>query len=137
MLICTFFVLLIVLSGCGNTQNYLVQIDYKDFKTKIDNKDDFVIYVSNKSCVYCKEFQPKLETVINEYKVTIYKLSTDTMTTTEYDEFIGLIGKIGTPTTLFFYDGVESGTGNRINGNVKEDVIINKLEANDYIKKAQ
>lgn len=137
MLICSFIVLLIVLSGCNTSQNYLIQINYETLKEKIDNKDDFVLYVSNKSCVHCKDFQPKLEAVINEHKVTIYKLSTDTMSTTEYDDFTGLVGKLGTPSTLFFYDGIESGTGNRISGNVKEDIIVTKLEANDYIKKAQ
>ena len=33
----------------------------------------------------------------------------------------------GTPTVVFFYDGVESGTSNRMNGNISKDKIIDKL----------
>jgi len=124
----------ITLSGCGVTKEYLTQIDYKTLSEKINNKDDFILYVGNKSCPHCKDFQPKLQEVINKYKVEVYKLDTATITNDEYDEFKGIVGDTGTPTVMFFYDGVESGTGNRIDGDVKKDIVIERLKANEYIK---
>jgi len=134
LLLFSFIVLAIALTGCNYTQEYLEQIDYDQFKGKIEHKDDFVLYVGNKSCSHCKDFEPKLKSVINDYKITVYKIDTATLSTDEYAEFISPIGEIGTPTVLFFYDGAESGTSNRINGDVSKDKVIEKLKANDYIK---
>jgi predicted bacteriocin transport accessory protein len=134
LLLCTFAFLVIVLTGCNYTNEYLNQIDYKMVTDKINNKDTFILYVGNKSCSHCKDFEPKLVDVINQYKVTVYKLDTATMTNDEYNEFIGMVGQPGTPQVLFFYDGSETGIANRINGDVDKDRIISKLKTNGYIK---
>jgi predicted bacteriocin transport accessory protein len=134
LLLCTFAFLVIILTGCNYTSKYLNQIDYKTTTDKINSKDTFILFVSNKSCPHCKDFEPKLVSIIDQYKVTVYKLDTATMTNDEYNEFVGIIGEAGTPQVLFFYDGSETGIANRINGDVNKDRIISKLKANDYIK---
>jgi predicted bacteriocin transport accessory protein len=134
VLFCSFILLLIVLTGCNNTNEYLEQIDFKTLKSKMDNNDNFILYVANKSCSHCKTFEPKFKSIINKYKITAYKLDTATITTDEYNEFLGIVGDIGTPTIFFFYDGDESGTTNRIEGDVSETKVIERLKSNKYIK---
>ncbi|HHT38774.1 MAG TPA: thioredoxin family protein [Mollicutes bacterium] len=127
-------VLLIVFTNWNKNNEYLKDVTYSEIKNKVENKESFVLYIGNEFCSYCKLFEPKLRAVANEYKLVIYKIDTATMTTDENQEFKGLVGSVGTPTVVFFYDGVESGTSNRMNGNISKDKIIDKLKINDYIK---
>jgi len=134
MLLCSFIILVIALTGCNYIKEYLEQIDYATVKNKIEAQESFVLYVGNKSCSHCIDFEPKIRNVVNKYKVIVYKIDTSTMSTEEYDEFLDSIGSIGTPTVLFFRNGIESGSVNRIEGDVSKDIIINKLKVNAYIK---
>ncbi len=127
--------LVIALTGCNYTKEYLNQINYEELKNKIDNKEDFILYIGNKSCSHCKDFEPKLKSVANEYKIAICKIDTATLTTDEYKEIIvGYIGEVGTPTVVFFEKGIELGSYSRIDGDVSKDKIIDKLKDNEYIK---
>ncbi|MFA5409869.1 MAG: hypothetical protein WC343_13940 [Bacilli bacterium] len=134
LLLCSLITLILVLVGCNSSNSYLKQIDFNTLKVKIADKETFALYVGNKSCTHCQSFEPKLINVVNTYKVGIFKLDTSTMTNDEYAEFVSLIDEIATPRVLFFYDGIESGTANRIDGDVSEEKIILNLTVNGYIK---
>jgi predicted bacteriocin transport accessory protein len=135
MLLSSLILLVMVLTGCNSTKEYLSQIYYNDLKNKIENKESFALYIGNKSCLHCKDFEPKFRGVVNEYKVTVFKIDTATLTTDEYQEVIvGNIGEVGTPTVVFFEKGVEKGTYSRIDGDVSKDKVIDKLKDNGYIK---
>ena len=127
-------VLLIVFTNWNKNNEYLKDVTYSKLKTKLKIKKVLFCILEIEFCSYCKLFEPKLRAVANEYKLVIYKIDTATMTTDENQEFKGLVGSVGTPTVVFFYDGVESGTSNRMNGNISKDKIIDKLKINDYIK---
>lgn len=127
------FVLFIVLTNY-NRSGSLKEISYLELKNMVELKDDFILYISNKYCTYCKVFEPKLNAVAKQYKLSIYKVDTATFTSDENNEFKDLVGSVGTPTVVFIYDGVESGTNNRISGNVSVDKITERLKANEYIK---
>lgn len=44
---------------------------------KLNNQDDFLLYISSVTCTSCAEFKPILEQVIAANKVKIYKIEAD------------------------------------------------------------
>lgn len=115
-------------------EKHLIKLNYAEILEKIENKDDFVLCVSASKCIHCQEYKPKLKKVAKEYEITIYYTNTDSFTKEEYATFkkdFSFDG--GTPTTIFFKNGEETTTANRINGNVKIEKIINKLKNNGFI----
>ncbi len=84
----TYFILMILLvSGCSckkdkdnkanlqigdmNATTY-VDIDEDGYNAKISNKDDFILFVYSNTCMGCKAFKPKLESVIQEKHLIVY-----------------------------------------------------------------
>jgi len=127
--------MLLIFTGCNQKEKYLIEISYDEFKEKIENKETFFIEVMQDSCSYCQVFTPKLEEVLNEYKITGYKLNISTMSEEEYNEFSLAFGKDGTPTTIFLTEGKELSKMQRIQGNVSKQKIITKLKGNGYIER--
>lgn len=112
----------------------LVNLSYNEIIEKIENKEDFVLCVSASKCVHCQDYKPKLKKVANDYDIIIYYTNTDSFTDEQYETFkknFSFDG--GTPTTIFFKNGEETTTANRIEGNVKIERIINKLKNNGFI----
>lgn len=134
LILCFFVILSLFFTGCSYQKSYLEQVDYETLKTKMGNHDNFILYVGNKSCSHCKSFEPKFKKIIETYKVKAYKIDTATLTVDEYTAFGELIGIMGTPTTIFIYNGTERSIANRINGDLSEEKIISKLKINGYIK---
>lgn len=115
-------------------ENNLIKLNYTEILEKIENKENFVLCVSASECVHCQEYKPKLKKVAKDYEIIIYYTNTDSFTDEEYETFkknFSFDG--GTPTTIFFKNGEETTTANRINGNVKIDKIISKLKNNGFI----
>lgn len=113
-----------------------VKLNYNEILNKVENKDDFVLCVSAKDCIHCQEYKPKLEKISNKYDIMIYYVDIDEFTEEEYQTFktkFSFDG--GTPTTIFFKNGEEKTTANRIEGNTKTEKIINKLKSNGFITK--
>jgi thiol-disulfide isomerase/thioredoxin len=135
LLLSSLIILVIAITGCSQSKEYLIRINYNELKSRIESKNDFALLISNKSCSHCKAFEPKFKDILNKYKVTVYKMDTATLTTDEYQEVIvGYVGEVGTPTVAFFEDGIEKGSYSRIEGDVSRDKVIDKLKDNGYIK---
>lgn len=95
-----------------SSDNVVKYSDYKEIIDKINNKDDFVVYLGSASCLYCRSvvqvlFDASEFTNIDKiYYVDIEK---------ETDYFAGLVslldnkfikdGKFNAPLVLFFVDG--------------------------------
>jgi len=112
----------------------LIKLSYEEIIEKTEKKENFILCVSASECIHCKEFKPKLKKVAKEYDITIYYTNTDDFKKEQYEEFkkkFSFDG--GTPTTIFFKNGEEKTTANRINGNVKIEKIISKLKNNGFI----
>ena len=116
------------------SKNYLVEIKYNKVVEKLENKDSFVLLLSQTTCSHCMEFKPKLASVAKDYKVTIYYLEVDLLKDKQRDELKKYFNYSGTPTTVFISDGEEKTAANRINGDVSEEKIISKLKNNGFIK---
>ncbi len=117
-----------------NKNNNLIKLDYKDIVNKIDNKESFVLCVSRTTCSHCQSYKPKLQKVANKYNIKIYYTDIDTYNKDELNDFNSRITfDGGTPVTLFIKNGEEKTTATRIEGDVSNDKIIDKLKKNVFI----
>lgn len=119
---------IILLTGCSKSN--LKEISYKEYKNLIDSKESFILEVMREECTACKSFKPNLEAVIDKYNIEVKYINTDKLSDDELDEF----GISGTPTLIFYNDGVEETTASRLVGSVSQDKIIAKFKANGFIK---
>ena len=129
-----FLVIMLVLmtTGCGN--KYLKEISYKEYHNLIDNKETFILEIMRTGCPHCKSLKPKLENVAKKYNLEIKVINTDNLSNKDSEKLYEETGINGTPTVLFYNDGIEETTASRINGNVTEEKIISKFQANGFIK---
>lgn len=115
--------------------NHLIEITMDELQTKIDNKENFILLVSQTECSHCLEFKPKLKRVLAKNNVIAYNIETDKLTKEEYIKLNNIAYTSGTPTTLFFENGTETNTSNRLNGSGADEAkITSRLKAMGYIK---
>ena len=134
MIIC-FFVIVIggFITSSIFDKDYLKEIKYNEVVKKIENKDSFVLLLSQTTCSHCMDYKPKLAKVAKKYKVEIFYLETDLLDDDTHKELKTYFNFSGTPTTVFVIDGEEKTAANRINGDTSEQKIINKLKSNSFI----
>ena len=123
---------LFFITGCSN--NYLEEITYNEYKELVKNKETFILEIMRTDCSACINFKPKIESVANEYKIEVKYINTDNLTDEENDNLFLDTGISGTPTVIFYNDGVEITKSSRINGSVSKDRIISKFKANGFIE---
>ena len=53
----------ILIATINNNKNKasLINLTYKQIEEKIDNKDSFILVVSQSTCTHCATYKPKLE----------------------------------------------------------------------------
>ena len=115
-------------------KSYFNELKFNKVMEKIQNKDSFVLLMSQTTCSHCKDFKPKLARISKEYKVNIYYIEIDLLTDEQNTELKSYFNFSGTPTTVFVKDGEEKSAATRINGDVSEEKIISKLKSNGFIK---
>lgn len=135
-------IIIIIIIGLGiglgyllfNNNDNLIELNYNELKSKIENKEDFVVCISRTTCSHCNNYKPKLRNVANKYKINIYYTDIDKYTKTDLEKFNNLISfDGGTPVTIFIKKGEEKTTATRIEGDVSTDKIIDKLKKNGFI----
>lgn len=97
---------------------YITFIDYSDFEGMIDKNDTNVVVVGQTSCGHCIAFKPAINSVAEDYDVTINYLNLTEMTEDEYNSFTQDLkdieyndpdfvekGSFGTPLTLIIENG--------------------------------
>ena len=114
--------------------SYLKQIKYDEVMEKIQNKESFILLVSQTTCSHCKEYKPVFKKVLRKYKLTAYYMEYDLLSKDDKKEFVKHINFDSTPVTAFITDGDEITTANRIVGAKSEEYIIGKLKSNGYIE---
>ena len=120
---------------CGCSKSSVEEINFNVLNNLIKENKTFILYVGSDTCISCKEFSPKFESVINDNDVSnAYYIDLDNLSDDDKSSFNKIINITGTPTVVFITDGEEESTYNRINGNVSTEKIITRLKANDYIK---
>ncbi len=114
--------------------NGVKTINISEFKEKIENKDKFILVITQEGCTHCKSYIPTLRNIANKYSITFYEMDEKKWSdedTKYYKSLANFDG--GTPTTFFFENGEEKSTTNRLVGNVPEYRVLEKLKALGYI----
>lgn len=124
--------LLVFLTGC--TSSVVKNLSYKDFLSKVDKKETLILEVVQDGCSYCESFAPKFEKVLKENNLTAFKLNLSKLSDKEETEFKLKYLISGTPNVVFINEGNDTSLMHRIDGDVSEERIKEKLELNGYIK---
>ena len=135
ILLATVIILLIGTAYMLLTMNKnFIKLNYNEVIEMTENKENFILCISAKECIHCQEYKPKLKKISKKYNIKIYYVNVDEFTEKDYETFKSKFSfDGGTPTTIFFKNGEEKTTANRIQGNVKTEKIINKLKSNGFI----
>lgn len=101
-----------------SAEQYITYVDYSEYKELISNNDTNIIVVGQTSCSHCIAFKPALNSVGEDYNLTINYLNLtdlsedesnsffDSLTAIEYnDEDFLEDGSFGTPLTLIVKNG--------------------------------
>lgn len=129
---------IIVLIGCliGDkimSKSYLNEIKYNEVIEKFENKENFVLLISQTDCSHCISYKPKLKDVANEHKINIYYIDIDLLNKDEKEKLESYVGFDSTPITTFIKNGEETTVANRINGDASKEKIEKKLKSNGFI----
>lgn len=132
------FVSILLLTGCGsNNSKYLEEISFDELYKMVENKETFILEIMQDGCSHCAVFTPRFENVLEEYKVHAKYINFSKLTEKQYKQFEKEFNNnegIGTPTVIFFVNGKEKTSMNRLSGEPSEKEIIRKLKQNDYIE---
>lgn len=113
---------------------HLISVTLDELQKKIDNKDSFILVVTQTKCSHCAQYKPVLKEVLTKYNIYAYEIDESKIATEDLGKFKDIANITGTPTTLFFTDGVEKTTANRLVGAVTYRKIEQRLKALKYIE---
>lgn len=125
-------VVFLLTTGCG--KSYMKEISYDEYKELIQNKETFILEIMRTDCSACISFKPKITDVANDYKIEVKYINTDHLTEEENNKLAQETGVTGTPTVIFYHEGLEETVATRINGSVSKDKIISKFKINGFIE---
>ena len=134
LLIFSFIVFLTIKERNDKTKDLITYLSVNELKEKIKNKDDFVLVFTQEGCSHCNTYHEVLNSVLKDYEVELYDLNLTDVKDNEITELNKIASINGTPTTLFYIDGEEQTTLNRINGSTSKTNLVNKLKKMGYIK---
>lgn len=113
-------------------ESYLKLISYDEIVEKIENKETFVLMLSQTTCHNCANFKPKLEYFAKDNKIVIYYIEVDRLRDDEKKALNLQISFDSTPTTVFINEGYEKTAASRIVGDSDTETIVRKFKSNGY-----
>lgn len=96
-----------------NDPNYQNIILPEELDQKIEDKEDFLVYMFSSSCIYCKATTPKIMPIVDELEMDLPQFNL-----LEFPTYQKKYNVEYTPTLIAFEDGVEV---ERIVGGVEEE----------------
>lgn len=115
-------------------ENTLVyEINMQQLEEKINNKDTFILVMTQTGCVHCQSYLPTIKKVSREYGVTFYVLNRAKLSKEEYNRLKDIANISGTPVTIFIVDGEEKTALNRLTGSIEKSRLVEKLISEGYI----
>lgn len=116
-------------------KNKLIELNVDEVIEKINNKESFVLCISQTECEHCNNFKPKLKKIVSEYKIDIFYIDINKYEQEDVNKFKKEITFDGnTPVTAFIINGEEPSASTRINGDVKYSKIIDKFKKFGFIE---
>ena len=118
------------------SKSYLNKISYNDVIEKIEDKESFILLISQTTCTHCMSYKPKLEEIANKHKIEIYYIDVDLLSNEDFDKLDSYLNfaDAGTPVTLFVKNGEETSAATRITGDASSEKIEKKLKSNGFLK---
>lgn len=113
-------------------EKYLSEITYNELVKKIDNEENFILYIKQTNCSHCQKFTPNLQKVLNKYHIKAYYLNLTNLEDENKESFYKLVPVDGTPVVYFYEKGEQLPT--KIDGYREKSVIIGKLRSVGYIE---
>lgn len=109
------------------------ELTYSDFENKLNDKESFIILISQTYCSHCIDYKPKYNQVLKKNKIIGYEIDLLTLTEEEYEKIMELTDVTGTPTTLFYNNGIEIEDSRLVGSKSKEELTTALIEYN-FIK---
>ena len=134
-------IILIVILGIVLVTHFVNKEDSKlnyisvsELQEKIDNKESFMLVVSQTGCPHCEQYLPELESALNEYDFKAFIINLTNLNSDDAKTFSNMVKVTGTPTSIFYKNGEETTSLNRINGSVSKSNLIERLKSLGYIE---
>lgn len=109
------------------------EITYNEINKKIENKETFILIVSQSTCSHCATYKPKIKIIAEDYGINAYYI--DINLEKNKETFLKEFKLSGTtPTTIFINNGKEKSVLNRLEGDLESSVVIEKLKKMGFIK---
>lgn len=125
---------LVLFTGCSELKTY-EELSFDQVMEKLDNKEDFILFIGSSQCSHCLSYEPKLKQVIKEYQVKVYYIDVYELSDEENGRFNARISYgNATPITVFIKKGEETSTYNRIRGDQDTETIVKMFQKNGFIK---
>ncbi len=118
----------------NTAQTKLINIKVSDLETKIANKETFILVISQTGCSHCEQYLPELDRTLKELNIEANVLNITNLNTDEKITLSKYANFSGTPTTLFFTEGEEKTSLNRIIGYASKAKIKERLASLGYTK---
>lgn len=120
------------ISGCQKYTTY-TEVDYSQFKDKLEAKDTFVLVIGSATCSACKNYKITMDKVIKDKQVEIFYIDLNKLSEEDYANMYSQFVTTTTPTTIFFKEGEQEPVINRIVGSADYDTVVKELSKRGYI----
>lgn len=111
----------------------LTSITATELENKINNKDTFILVISQTGCSHCEQYLPELNRTLKEVNLNAFEINLTNLNSEETSILNKYVNVSGTPTTIFYHDGEEATTLNRISGYTPKTKIKERLKSLGYI----
>lgn len=130
------FILILTLAGCSSKEekyHHISNVNYKEFKEKLDKKEDFILFVTREGCHFCDEMRPHFEKALASTSNKAFELDVAKISEEESDEFLDNYKINGTPHVLYFKKGEEGSILKRItHGGYSEKELTESIKNNGF-----
>ncbi len=109
-------------------------ISVSELQEKINNKESFMLVVSQTGCPHCEQYLPELESALKEYNFPAFVINLTNLNSEDAKTFSNMVKVTGTPTSIFYKNGEETTSLNRINGSVSKSNLVERLKSLGYIE---
>lgn len=113
---------------------HLVLLNVSGLKDKIENKDTFMLIITQTTCEHCEAYLPVFKKVLADYDLTGYQIHQDLLQGEDLAYLKSVASINGTPTIIFLKEGEETSTLNRLVGDRSRSETIDRLRVMGYIE---
>ncbi|WP_105202650.1 DUF6568 family protein [Streptococcus suis] len=84
-------------------------ISIDEVEQKVQDEEEFILYIGRETCPYCRDFVPKLTEAVEQSRVTIYYLDSESDPNGKIQQFRQSQGLTTVPSLTYYKSGKLSG----------------------------